>query len=527
MILALPLIIPFLTSGLPNTADAEIHLHRIMSAAVNLHAGYLWPRWTPYLHQGYGYPIHNFYAPGVHILGGIVYLITQIDPVLILKLIQIGATLLYPIGAYRFARTFAGKPGALVAAAAYTYAPFRFHELWAQTNLSQFCAMALLPWLFYAITVGVRKLSRGWIALVGFLFAAIVLLHHPTGFLIAPFAGLYVLWLSFTREENRLRTVVILSIGLMLGLLLSAIFWLPALAELQYVQIDGVQQGTFSIAANTISLPELIRPIAPVDRSMLNPPQFYNAGLVQVAAAFFGLLAFVRVKPLFRRNLLFGVLALVLSLWLITPASEWIWLNLPIAKLVIYPWRLLGVAALMIVPGAAAIPSLVPARWRDAVAGAAIGVFFAAALPMFYAPLTFSQVPPATPASAIRYEQGTGNLGLTSANEYLPRWAEKRPLDVHADDYEQFEWRIDLDSDALPANVHAERVICSSSATCYRLEVLEPFTLIFHQMYFPGWSVTIDGTETPSAPIGEYGLLSVAVPAGSHAVSVTYAGTMI
>ena len=122
-----------------------------------MNAGYLWPRWTPYLHQGYGYPIHDFYAPGVHILGAVIYLITHLDVVVILKLLVFGAALLYPLGAYRWARMFTGKAGALVAAAAYTYAPFRFHELWVQTNLSQFAAMALLPWLFWAIARGTQE----------------------------------------------------------------------------------------------------------------------------------------------------------------------------------------------------------------------------------------------------------------------------------------------------------------------------------------------------------------------------------
>src|SRR5688572_30545377 len=124
LVLALPLIVPFFADGLPNTADSEIHLHRIISAAVDINAGYLYPRWTPYLHHGYGYPIHNFYAPGIHILGAWIYLPTHINGVIIWKLLQMGATLLYPAGAYLFARTFSGRRGALVAAAVYTYAPF-------------------------------------------------------------------------------------------------------------------------------------------------------------------------------------------------------------------------------------------------------------------------------------------------------------------------------------------------------------------------------------------------------------------
>src|SRR5260221_71408 len=116
--LALPLIPPFLTAGLPVSADAAIHFHRIISEAVDLQAGYLWPRWTPYLHHGFGYAIHNFYAPGIHILGAVMFLASHLDPAIILKLLQFLATLLYPLGAYYFCRTFARKAGALVAAAA-------------------------------------------------------------------------------------------------------------------------------------------------------------------------------------------------------------------------------------------------------------------------------------------------------------------------------------------------------------------------------------------------------------------------
>ena len=162
LLLALPLVVPFLGPGLPATGDAEIHLHRLISAAASIDAGYVYPRWTPHLHHGFGYPIHNFYAPGIHIIGALIWLATQLDPVSIIGLLQIGATLLYPLGAYLFARTFSGRWGALAAAAAYTYAPLRFHVLWMQTNLSQYVAMAFIPFLFYALArANISRKARG------------------------------------------------------------------------------------------------------------------------------------------------------------------------------------------------------------------------------------------------------------------------------------------------------------------------------------------------------------------------------
>ncbi|MEP7292095.1 MAG: hypothetical protein ABI835_09935, partial [Chloroflexota bacterium] len=152
----------------------------------------------------------------------------------------------------------------------------------------------------------------------------------------------------------------------------------------------------------------------------------------------------------------------------------------------------------------------------------------AAALPMFYAPLSFYDVPPASPETAILYESSTGNLGLTSGNEYLPRWSMQRPLDVKPDDYAAFEWRVDLDERVLPADVTFERIACERGATCYNIDAPQAFTLVFHQLYFPGWLVTIDGTPADTAPLGEAGLLSVGFPAGgAHRLLIRYGGTTV
>ncbi len=563
--LALPLMVPFLAPGLPITADGEIHLHRTISAAVNIQAGHLWPRWSPYLHQGFGYPIHNFYSPGLHVLGALAILLLRLDPVAVLKLLQIVATLLYPLGTYLFARTLTGRAGALAAAAAYTYAPFRFHELWVQANLSQFAAMALLPFLLYTISRGAEQRRVIWLALIGVCFGAIVLLHHPTGFLAAPVAGLYAL-LALSRCQRRdwLRALSITLGGLALGVALSAVFWLPALAELHDTQLDSIQQNSaFSVDANSLTLNELLAPNLPVDRAMLNTPSALRAGQAQLAAALIGLLALlpaVHADRWLKLNVAAGAVLTIFCLYLITPESVQLWEALPLANLIVYPWRLLGVVAVAVLPGAAALPHLanialslfrnLPRRSRttntvptgspsllaergsggevNALSAALVGLFFAAALPLLYMPLAFRDVPPPTPATAIEYEQRTGNVGLTSGDEYLPRGVTERPLGVSKTiRYDRWQWVVPLDDDLLK-EVSAHPLPAPDPASSrYEIQSTGAFTLRFHQMFFPGWRVTIDGQAAQITQSSPYGLITVQMPAGTHEVVIGYEGTPI
>jgi len=150
--LALPIVVltPLLRGQLPGTNDAELHLHRLISAALNLRNGIIWPRWSPVLHFGFGYPIGNFYDPGWHVAGASLML-AGLPAVTVELIAQAIGIVLYPIGGYLFGRQVAGRPGALLGAAVFLYAPFRFYELFEQGNISQLIAMALIPWVLWAI----------------------------------------------------------------------------------------------------------------------------------------------------------------------------------------------------------------------------------------------------------------------------------------------------------------------------------------------------------------------------------------
>ncbi len=549
---ALPLIAPFLQPGVPNVADAENHLYRIPSVLTSLLNGYGWPRWTPYLHGGYGYPLHNFHPPGVYIIEALTYIVTHADMIAISKVFPIATALLYPLGAYLFARTFANRPGALVAAAAYLYAPLRFRELWTQGDVPQFAAMALLPWLLWAIARTAERRTRLWVVLTGMLLCGLILFHHATTFLAVPMIGGYALLMIIDRYRARgrgeaLKALGAVSIGGILGLALAAVFWIPALFELRNIQIGTVQDVTFTVPYNFVSLSTLLQGQPPIDRSLLNwavpyGPNGVSVGLPQVGGLVLGLLVLL---PIFRFRCSFRVkwhavgaagLAVV-YLFLITPPSAGIWAIAPFATLVQFPWRLLGEVSVLVLPGAAILPELLPRRWQTWAAGALILVFFGSALPLLYAPLTFSALAPPTPAATITHENTTGDLGLTSTDEYLPHWVSVRPMagfqtpalqSQAAAALQTLQWRVWIDDGNLPSGAAVSTEADPSPGTNrYQVQTPTAFLLTFHQMYYPGWQVKIDGQDVPVTPSTPNGLITTPIAAGTYEVTIAYAGTML
>ncbi len=317
--------------------------------------------------------------------------------------------------------------------------------------------------------------------------------------------------------------------GLALGLALATVFWVPALAEFRLVQIARVQEGQFAVVANLIPWDELTRPILPIEQALQNIPRAFATGQAALLVAFAGLLAAFRL-PGQRTRLIAGAGVLAVCLFLMTPQSAWWWQNLPIARLVVYPWRLLGIAALAAVPAAALLPSLAAPRWHSPLAAGIIAWFAASVLPLYYLPLAFYDVPPSeqTPAGAYRYEIRTGNMGLTSGNEYLPVDVQVRPQDGSVARHEAVEWRVDLYAPSLPPDATAERETdCPRGSACYRLQVAQPFTLQFNQMYYPGWDVRLNDSPAPARPEGPMGLLTIDVPAGEHLLTMRYGGTPV
>lgn len=539
--------------GLPRTADGFVHLLRSLEVRELLAAGVFLPGWAPHFYLGYGYPFFHFYAPGAHLLAALAAL-TGLGVLRGVLVVQIAALLLYPTGAYLAARTLFARlrasdsvrPAALLSAALYLYAPLRFRELFIQGNLSQLLALGLLPWCAWLLAETITRRDLRWSAAAGLGLAALVYAHHPSAFLAFPFLAIYAAALALFGGRPVAGPLCRAGIAFLLGLLLSAAFWLPSVIELRYVNIAAIESGMFSARLNLLPLAELLSPARVLDDTALNPAPPNSLGLFQAVLSVAGLaVAFVwrlrsawktrRTSPALRSPQLVGAFSptvlwviaglLGASLALMLPAAALVWERLPLTRFIAFPWRLLGPALL----------------WAALLGGAALYAFpRKARLPallvlLILAPLSvapylfprpFAPATEPTLADLARYELSGGARATASANEYLPLWvrdanppvdlaaalAAGRPLDR-------------LDRATLPPGSQVTLLASGLLEDAYRVTLPQAATVRLRRFFFPGWQARLDGRPVPLRASDPFGLIEAALPAGEHELRVNYGST--
>jgi hypothetical protein len=554
--LALIPILAIAHPGIPHTADGYVHILRTLEVSHLLAEGVLYPRWAPDFYLGYGYPFFNFYAPGAHLLAALAAL-TGLGVLRGVVAVQIVALLLYPTGAYLAARslftTDAGgrwaRPAALVSAALYLVAPLRFRELFTQGNLSQLLALALLPWCAWLLMEAIRRVDLRWSAAAGVTLAGLVYAHHPSAFLGFPFLAVYAGAVAIIagrggRAVSRAteRRLAIGGSAFLLGILLSAPFWLPSVAELRYVSITAIETGMFNARLNLLPLTELLSPARILDDAALNPPQPNGLGIAQVVMALAGLAVALKwaiaprrqadagaIAPWTQRQagltLLVVAIMLAVSLIMMLPLAAPVWERLPLARFIAFPWRLLGPALLWAALLGGAALFVIPERLRTAAMLTLLILVPLSVAPYLF-PRPFADVAEPTLADIARYELTGGARATASANEYLPAWvADPNPPTDLAEALRAGLPLDPLDRAALPSGSTAVRSAAGPLADAYRLDLPAAAAVRIRRFYFPGWRAAVDGRPAAITPSTPFGFIEVAVPGGAHELRIEFAAT--
>ncbi|MFB0534709.1 MAG: 6-pyruvoyl-tetrahydropterin synthase-related protein, partial [Anaerolineae bacterium] len=552
-LLALFAFYPLLQPGLPNTADGVLHLYRAVELDQCWQDGVYYPRWAPDLFLGYGYPIFNFYAPLLYFLAEALHVLGFSFQGAI-KVIQVGTFLLYGLGMYVFAREIVGRKPALLAAAAYAYVPYRFKEAFVQGDYPQFLALALLPlvfWAFYKIIVTRKSV---YIVLGAGLYGALILSHNITAMLTSAFLGLYIVWMILStpsvsknlgeeggwgEDEGSCRNAITrlwpVLVALGLGVGLTAFFWLPALYEKRWVQLDLLTKGFFDFRQYFLSLGELLSPSLPLDTAASNPYMPFNLGLAQVLLS---LVAVLALLPRFglrweeKSHLLFSLVSLFLCVFMMLPVSTPLWERVPFLAFTEFPWRLLGLAGLFTALPAGMSLRLLTNRGRLSPA------FIALALSLVLLPTTafvylyprqpFIEYPDPTPADIVEFELESHAWGTTSGSEYLTIWLTEKPKDSSLLPlYRAGQPISKLDNQHLPEGVRAEMLDHSVVSDSYHFAGPQAFTARFNTFYFPGWRAYLDGQPVAIQISQPHALIEVAIPPGAHTLLLRFQDTPV
>ncbi len=531
--LLLPLvgILPTLSAGVIDTADGPLHVQRIQAMRILLGQGNLWPRWVPWFHLGFGYPIFNFYPPGVFMLGGWLGQL-GVSATAAFTVVAALAWVVGSVGTYHLARRFFPATAAVLAAMLWSYAPSRLFEVWDQGSLPQMMAAACLPWVIGGIVAAAYTPTRRRVVAIALPLAGIILSHQPITFIsalyVAPLALVVPLWAARREGGALLQRYVAVFGGVALGGALAAAFLLPLFAELKFVQASSGAEDTVDyLISNFLQPGEIFAQPGAMDLTDLRFELPTTLGLIGGLLAIPGLIALAR-----RRQ--YGLLILLLlglgfTLFMLLQASLPVWLGIPLFRQLRFPERFLRVGALLLALAGGASILLLPRRWQVGGLALALVVVMIAALPMVYPNQRFLPWGELTAEDEIAFEVEHYTWGTTSYDEFDPIWGEDIPLPLNVPEEEEYA--------TTPLRIIVNRVDMARYADIMQVEQVDtatvrvtldqPHAVRFHQYYYPGWVASLDGQPVEIVPDEQFGLITVSAPAGVHNISLAYVGTPI
>jgi len=541
------------TRGIGDSPNLLFRVHQLLAA---LQSGEFPARWMPDAAYGYGQPYFTYYASFSTYLAALLKLY-GFSYVHALKLTQLLALLGASGALYGWLRAARLTPAqAALGAAAYTFAPFHLVNLYVRgDSLAELWAMALYPLTLWAAHLCVEGLTFRRALALALSLATLVCTHNISALNFLPFVGLYLLSFQLSafssqrsavsdqrsavsgqrsnpqsaikNQKSLLLPSSFLLLPLLWGLALSAFFWLPALRESAFVQLDGLTGGYF-FYGNHFRSADLLNAALLFDYAG-NP---FSVGLVQAALAALGLGVMLwrawraRAWPWLNSFVLLGLL---LSMSLVTPLSKPLWDALPLLAYTQFPWRFLSILALFTAALTARFwifdfgfsitrRALLSTFYFLAPAALALSTLLPLRLEFF--PLADSDV---TAARLNLYEYFTTAIGNTVNSEYLPREVKPRPFTSEA-----------MLGRAPRPKVFAgaasgERLWKRGASEQWAITVAgdSGATVAVPTHYWPGWQAEAAGQPLAVRAAPGLGWLSFDLPPGAHTVTLRLGRTLL
>jgi hypothetical protein len=392
--------------------------------------------------------------------------------------------------------------------------------------------------------------------------AGIVLVHNLMAMV---FVGILVAWMGWleigewrmengdstprtTHHTSRLTFYVLrfkLPLAFALGIGLAAFFWLPVALESNAVNLGTLigEGDNFDFRTHFLSLWTLLSPTGRLDWGATETGFVFNLGLAQWVLGLVG--GWFVVKKWLagekRWHELFFVVATLGLLFLMMPASLFLWESIPLLPFLQFPWRLLGsaVAMLAILSGIGAGEIWQQLELRDWRLGrfnlqSPISNLTILLILIILPSLPLTQVPPwspdfgATDTRRITEIELEGRwLGTTSTGDFVPASVAVLPkpegsvlrglLDNGVVDR--------VNRAALPEGAVVEFEPIKPLHTRFHVESSVPFAFRLFLFAFPGWEVQVDG-QIVDTEIGlPEGFIVVPMEAGVHVVDVEFKDT--
>ncbi len=459
----------------------------------------------------YGYPIFNFYGPLPYYVGGVLYAL-GLSGLTATKIMMGTGLVLAGVTMYLAIADISGISAGIFAAVFYMFAPYHGVQAYVRGAVGEYYALIFLPlilWGFWRIRSKKSTVSGILLGAAGTF--GLIVSHTILGYVGMFLAGFAAIALSVhTAQWKKIWTVVLLGLGL------SAFFWLPAIWEMKYTSVAGQINSGSNFRDHFVCLSQLWNSpwgFGGSAKGCLDGMAFKVGKeylLIGLAVLLAALAGFIRGK---RERLLIaaGTVIFLVSVFFMLSISASVWNILPFFAYVQYPWRFLAFAIFGISLVVSQIVSLFRSTLlRFAVTSLCVGLLLFVEAKRFVPQYTYSR-PEADFESAEDIRFRVSKI----SDEYLPP-SVPRPSTAR-----------DIVHDTIPESALYTSEIRQLSDTYVKIafQAQEPTMAKTNIAYFPGWQYIVNVTDT--VPQIENGLPVITIPSGDSVVQMWFRNTPV
>lgn len=232
---------PAVLWGIPSNLDLTNHFRFALPFYDAIASGNLYPSWLAESNGGYGDPSFRFYPPAFYyLLAASRFLIGNWYGATLVTFLTV--SIVSGLGMYFWARSFMPPATASWAGVFYALAPYHINQLYQAAMLAEWAGSAVLPFVFGFVDRVCQNGRRRDIAGLALTYALLLFTHLPLA-LIGSMA-LLVYALVRLGSSGKLLKLTKLSVGVVLGLSSSAVYWVTMIAEKDWIAGDKLVPGS-------------------------------------------------------------------------------------------------------------------------------------------------------------------------------------------------------------------------------------------------------------------------------------------
>lgn len=485
--------------------DFLLHIERMYVLEQSVRNGVMLPRWLPEALYGYGSPLFSVYW-GVPYYIAVFFRLTGLSYETTYKLVLLLPNILSFFGMYLWIQSkWKSRSIAFLSALVYLFTPYRFLDTLIRSALGELYFFAFLPFVFYSLDSPLKPRSYiiGSIALALAIYS-----HHGLAFFSFLIIGLYA-GVQFA-VKRQLPVFAAQCKMIATGLLLSAFFWIPAIAYEHYL-------GNYQKSISGLWFPPPISLLRSAweggyihgERLIMS----YEIGLPQIGILFLGII-FLIVSILRKRislALLFWMGVCLISIFFMLPVSRWFWIHIPFIANIQFPFRLLFVPMLICPIVLATLIKSIPHHRIRFLFGILIIIGFIYANRNHLGVLnTYFDI------QSLKSYRGSFDVGGECTPSYMDI---KKIEEDNLSRKNQSEFTI-VDGSG---NIHSQsRSPLRSTAN---IDMKTGGIVVIHRTYFPGWTITVNGF--PNQPVSTKNGISISLLPGTSDVNILYRDTLL